>query len=262
METKIYSFDLTGKVAIVTGSTRGIGKAIAESLAANGASVVVSGRRQEASDAVAAEIVAAGGKAVGIAADVNDPAARKALINGTVAAFGKLDIIVNNAGVVGKAAKMIDTSEETFDHMIESDFKSLYFMCQEAALQMKAQGCEKGTHPYRIINLASVAGIMAPIGDSVYGSLKAAVGHYTKIIAKELARYGILCNAIAPGYVVTDGTKDLIADEKNAAFVKAMIQQRRFAEPADIAGAATFLASEAAGYIDGVVLKVDGGMTL
>ena len=149
-----------------------------------------------------------------------------------------------------------------FDKYVEADLKSLYYMSQSVAEQMKAQSCEPGTHPYRIIDLASVAGIMAPIGDSVYGTLKAAVAHLTRIMAKELARYGITCNAVAPGYVVTDMTKDLIADERNAAVVKKMIFLRRFASPEEIAGVVNFLASPAASYVDGVVLPIDGGMSI
>lgn len=262
MAFTVPTYDLTGKVAVITGSTRGIGNAIARTMAHYGAAVVITGRRQEQCDAVAAEIEQAGGKALGVATDVTDPAARENLIAKTVEKFGKIDILVNNAGTGGQPKKMIDMDEEYFDHYIEADYKALYFMSQAAARQMKEQGCEKGTHPYRIINLSSAAGIKSPIGDTVYGSLKAAVTHLTRIMANELGRFGITVNAVAPGYVLTDMTKDVIADEKNAAAVNRMITMRRYAQPEEIAGVINFIASPAGGYLDGVLIPVDGGMTI
>ena len=133
---------------------------------------------------------------------------------------------------------------------------------QAVACQMKAQGCEKGTHPYRIINLSSAAGIKSPIGDTVYGSLKAAVAHLSRIMANELARFGVTVNAVAPGYVLTDMTKDVMADEKNVAAVTRMISLRRYAQPIEIANVIAFLASPAGGYVTGVLIPVDGGMTI
>ena len=258
----VATYDLTGKVAIITGSTRGIGKAIAETMAHYGASVVITGRKQEACDAVANEIKAAGGKALGVATDVTSAEARDNLVAKTVAEFGRIDILVNNAGLGGEPVKMIEMDEGYFDKYVDADYKGLYFMSQAVAKQMIAQGCEKGTHPYRIINLSSAAGIKAPIGDTIYGSLKAAVTHLTKIMANELGRYGITVNAIAPGYVYTDMTKDVMADEKNAAAVRKMISLRRYAQPAEIAGVANFLASPAGAYVTCVLIPVDGGMTI
>ena len=147
-------------------------------------------------------------------------------------------------------------------HYVQADYKALYFMSQAVACQMKEQGCEKGTHPYRIINLSSAAGIKSPIGDTVYGSLKAAVAHLSRIMANELARFGITVNAVAPGYVLTDMTKDVMADEKNVAAVTRMISLRRYAQPIEIANVITFLASPAGGYVTGVLIPVDGGMTI
>ena len=258
----VATYDLTGKVAIITGSTRGIGKAIAETMAHYGASVVITGRKQEACDAVANEIKAAGGKALGVATDVTSAEARDNLVAKTVAEFGRIDILVNNAGLGGEPVKMIEMDEGYFDKYVDADYKGLYFMSQAVAKHMIAQGCEKGTHPYRIINLSSAAGIKAPIGDTIYGSLKAAVTHLTKIMANELGRYGITVNAIAPGYVYTDMTKDVMADEKNVAAVTRMITLRRYAQPEEIAGVINFIASPAAGYMTGVMFPVDGGMTI
>lgn len=262
MAFTLPTYDLTGKVAIITGSTRGIGNAIAKTMAAYGASVVITGRKQAQCDEVAAEIEADGGKALGVATDVTSAEARENLIAKTVEKFGHVDILVNNAGLGGEPKKMIDMDEDYFDKYVDADLKGLYFMSQLAAQQMAKQGCEKGTHPYRIINLSSAAGIKSPIGDTVYGSLKAAVTHLSRIMANELARYGITVNAVAPGYVLTDMTKDVMADEKNVAAVTRMISLRRYAQPEEMAGVINFLASPAGGYITGQLLAVDGGMTI
>jgi NAD(P)-dependent dehydrogenase (short-subunit alcohol dehydrogenase family) len=157
---------------------------------------------------------------------------------------------------------MIDMDEQYFDNYVDADLKGLYFMSQLAARQMKEQGRADGENPYRIINLSSAAGIKAPIGDTVYGSCKAAVTHLTKIMANELARFGILVTAVAPGYVLTDMTKDVMADEKNVAAVTRMISVRRYAQPEEIASVITFLATPAAGYVTGVLIPIDGGMTI
>ncbi len=264
MAIEIPSCRLDGKVAIITGSTRGIGNAIAQVMASCGAAVVITGRKQAQCEEVAAQIVAEypGSKAIGVATDVSDPEARKNLIEKTVEAFGRVDILVNNAGVGGQPKKMVDMDEAFYDHIMNADLKAVYFMSQLAALQMKAQGCEKGTHPYRIINLSSAAGIKSPIGDTVYGAAKASVTHLTRIMANELARFGITCNTIAPGYVLTDMTKDQMADEKNAAAVQKMIALRRYAMPVEIASVINFVASPAGGYLTGVLIPVDGGMTI
>lgn len=262
MSFQVPTYDLTGKVAIITGSTRGIGNAIAKTMAHYGAAVVITGRKQDACDAVAAEIEAHGGKALGVATDVTSPEARENLVKKTVEKFGRVDILVNNAGTGGQPKKMVDMDEEYFDHYVQADYKALYFMSQAVARQMAEQGCEKGNHPYRIINLSSAAGIKSPIGDTVYGSLKAAVTHLSRIMANELARYGVTVNAVAPGYVLTDMTKDVMADEKNVAAVTRMISLRRYAQPEEIAGVINFLASPAGGYITGQLIPVDGGMTI
>ena len=262
MSVAVLDYSLSGKTAIITGSTRGIGRAVAEAFAAGGAAVVVTGRKQEVCDKVAGELAAAGYQALGVACEVTRSGDRENLIQKTVERFGRLDILVNNAGVGGAPRKMIDMDEAYFDTYLDADVKALYFLSKLAALQMKSQGCEAGTHPYRIINMASVAGMKSPIGDTVYGSCKAAVIHLTRIMANELARFGITCNSVAPGYVLTDMTKDVIADEKNAAAVNRMITLRRYAQPEEIASVVRFVASPAAGYLTGVNIAADGGMVL
>ncbi len=255
-------YDLTGKVAIITGSTRGIGNAIARLMAQNGAAVVITGRKQDACDKVAAEIEAEGGKAIGVATSVDDPASRENLVKTTVEKLGRIDILVNNAGVGGQPRNMLDMDEAFYDNIMNADLKAVYFMSQLVARQMKEQGRPEGVDPYRIINMSSAAGIKSPRGDTVYGAAKAAVTHLTRIMANELARYGITCNAIAPGYVLTDMTKDQMANEANANAVKKMISLRRYAMPVEMATVAAFLASPAAAYITGVLIPVDGGMTI
>ena len=259
---QIPSFDLNGKVAVITGSTRGIGHAIAYTMGKMGAKVVITGRKQPACDQTAEECAAEGIEALGVACEVTKEEDREKLIAKTVERFGRIDILVNNAGHGGQPKKMFDMDEQYFDNYIDADLKGLYFMSQLAARQMKEQGREGAENPYRIINLASAAGIKAPIGDTVYGSCKAAVAHLTRIMANELARYGILCNSVAPGYVLTDMTKDVMADEKNVAAVTRMISVRRYAQPEEIASVISFLATDAAGYITGVLIPVDGGMTI
>lgn len=262
MSAAVLDYTLNGKVAIITGSTRGIGRATAEAFASAGAAVVITGRKQEVCDKAAAELNAAGHQALGVACEVTRAEDRENLIQKTVERFGRLDILVNNAGVGGAPKKMLDMDEAYFDTYMDADVKALYFLSKLAALQMKAQGCQAGTHPYRIINMASVAGMKSPIGDTVYGSCKAAVIHLTRIMANELARFGITCNSVAPGYVLTDMTKDVIADEKNAAAVNRMITLRRYAQPEEIAAVVRFVASPAAGYLTGVNIAADGGMVL
>ena len=262
MDFIVPDYSVKDKVAIVTGSTRGIGCATAQALAEGGASVIITGRKQAACDDVAAELTQRGWKAKGVATEVTSAESRENLIIKTVEAFGRVDILVNNAGLGGKPLKMVDMQEDYFDSYVDADIKGLYFLAKLAACQMRTQGCEKGSHPYRIINLGSVAGMKAPIGDTVYGLCKAAVIHLTKIMANELARFGITVNSVAPGYVFTDMTKDVIADEKNAEAVNRMITLRRYAQPEEIASVIRFLASPAGGYLTGVNIPVDGGMVL
>ena len=258
----IPSYRLDGKVAIITGSTRGIGNAIARIMGSLGAKVVITGRKQDACDKEAAAMAAEGMDVLGVACEVTKAEDREKLIAATVAKYGRVDILVNNAGLGGQPKKMVDMDEQYFDNYVDADLKGLYFMSQLAARQMRDQGREGAENPYRIVNLASAAGIKAPIGDTVYGSCKAAVAHLTKIMANELARFGILCTAVAPGYVLTDMTKDVMADEKNVAAVTRMISVRRYAQPEEIGSVIAFLCSEAAGYVTGVLIPVDGGMTI
>ena len=250
-------YDLTGKVALVTGATRGIGYGIAAVFAAAGASVVITSRNPADCARVQHEFEEKGRTCLGIAVDVSDTQKIDAIVKEAASHFGHIDILVNNAGVGGKEAPIFDMTPEEWDQTHSIDLKGVYFCARAVALQMKAQGTGG-----RIINLASAAGILAPKYISVYGAAKAAVIHLTKIMANEWARYGINVNAIAPGYISTDMTKDVMADEKNASVVLKKIGLRRFGEVGDVADVALFLATDASKYLTGVLIPVDGGMVI
>jgi len=251
------SFDLTGKVALVTGSTRGIGNAIAAGFAAAGASVIVVGTNQENCARVQSEFENKGFNCLGVSADMGDTDSIESLVNKAADRFGQIDILVNNAGIGGKEAPILDITPEEWDQTLDVNLKGLYFCSKAVAAIMK----DRGTGG-RIINMSSAAGIIAPKYVSVYGAAKAAVIHLTKIMANEWARYSINVNAIAPGYIATDMTKGVMADEKNASAVLKKIGLRRFGEVDDVVGVALFLATEASKYVTGVLIPVDGGMTI
>ncbi|MDR1299018.1 MAG: SDR family oxidoreductase [Oscillospiraceae bacterium] len=253
----VPAYGLSGKAALVTGATRGIGYAVAAALASAGAKVAVTSRKADDCARVQSEFADRGLICAGIAADASRPEETQALISEVAERFGGLDILVNNAGIGGKEAPIFDVTSQDWDETHGIDLKGVYFCARAAALQMKSQGTGGA-----IINMASAAGILAPKYVSVYGAAKAAVVHLTKIMANEWARYGIRVNAIAPGYIATDMTKDVMADEKNAAAVLKKIGMRRFGETRDIASAALFLASGMSSYITGTILPVDGGMTI
>ncbi|MDR3278505.1 MAG: SDR family NAD(P)-dependent oxidoreductase, partial [Oscillospiraceae bacterium] len=190
------TYDLTGKVALITGATRGIGYAVAAAFAAAGATVVVSSEIPEDCARVQAEFESRGYPCLGIPTDVSDVEQIDALIMTVTDKCGHIDILVNNAGIGGKETPILDTSPEEWDAVHSIDLRGLYFCARAAARQMKLQSAGG-----RIINLASAAGIIAPKYVSAYGAAKAAVIHLTKIMANEWARYGINVNALAPGYI-------------------------------------------------------------
>jgi NAD(P)-dependent dehydrogenase (short-subunit alcohol dehydrogenase family) len=260
MEPVIFSaprYDLAGKVAVITGSTRGLGLCMAAQMAAAGADVVITNPRQDECDEVSQAFRNQGYKAVGIAADVCETDQIGAMVQKTIETFGKIDILVNNAGVGGEEKPILDTTGQDWDFIQNIDLKGLYFTSKIIAQTMKDNGTGG-----RIINISSAAGILAAKYTSVYATAKAAVIHLTKVMANEWARYGINVNAVAPGYITTSMTKAVIADEKNASAVLKKISMRRFGEPDDVAGVVLFLATEASKYITGALIPVDGGMTI
>lgn len=241
--------NLTGKVALVTGSTRGIGRAIAEMLVACGARVAVVGRDLAVAEGVAEEL----GQARGFACDVSDPASIAVLVQSVEDAFGSLDILVNNAGIT-KDNLMARMKDEDWDAVMATNLRSAFVATRAAQRGMMKRRWG------RIINITSVVGLVGNKGQANYAASKAGLIGFTKAAAKELSSRNILVNAVAPGYIQTDMTAKL-GDEARAA-LSAQIPLDRLGDPKDIAGAVAFLASDLAAYITGQVLVVDGGMVM
>ncbi len=245
------------RTAVVTGSTRGIGREVARELAAAGMNVVVnssSERSLPAAEALAAEIAEEfGAGAVAVAANVAVEDEANALVAAAIEAFGSVDVLVNNAGITrdGLAARMSDAD---FDAVIDINLKGTFHCCRAAAKAMMKQRWG------RIINLSSVVGVYGNAGQVNYAASKAGVIGMTKTLAKELARRNITANAVAPGFIATDMT-DALSDSQKEAIV-GRIGCGRLGEPADIAHLVRFLASDEASYITGQVICVDGGMSL
>lgn len=243
---------LNGKIAVVTGASRGIGKAIAKKFASLGATVVINynGSEQKA-DEVKREIIAEGGRAEIMQCDVADFEACEAFFKAVIEQFGRIDILVNNAGIT-KDGLMMRMSEEEFSGVIDVNLKGTFHCIRFASRQMMKQRCG------RIINMSSVVGISGNAGQVNYAASKAGVIGMTKSAAKELASRGITVNAIAPGFIETDMTS--VLSEKVKEETLKQIPLGRLGRAEDIAAAAAFLASDEAGYITGQVLAVDGGM--
>jgi len=242
--------DLTGKVALVTGSTRGIGRAIAETLAGCGARVAVVGRELSRAEAAAAEI---GHGAQGFACDVSDTAQVTTLVAAVEAAFGTLDILVNNAGLT-KDNVIVRLKDDDWDAVLDANLRGAF-----ASIRAASRGMMK-RRSGRIINISSVVGVIGNRGQANYAASKAGLIGLTKSVAKELASRNILCNAVAPGFIATDMTAALGDDQRTA--LERQIPLERLGSPADIASAVAFLASDHAAYITGQVLVVDGGMVM
>jgi 3-oxoacyl-[acyl-carrier protein] reductase len=248
-------FDLTGRSALVTGAAGGIGSAVAHALATAGAAVLVTDIDKDAAAAVAQRISARGAKADSCALDVSDRAsADAAVVQAAGLADGVLNILVNNAGITAPAM-FADISEENFRRLIDIHVMGA-FHCTQAALPFLPTD---GTG--RIINVTSAAGLTGTLGQVNYSAAKAGIIGFTKSLARELARKNILVNALAP-LAATPMTETIRTNEKFAANMMARIPLRRWAEPAEIAGAFVFLASDAASYVTGQVLPVDGGMVM
>ena len=245
-----HPFDLTGRAAIVTGANTGIGQAIAVALAQAGADVACVGRT--AAEETAAQIRALGRRAAVIHANLAtiEPVGR--VVAETLDALGRLDILVNNAGII-RRADAVDFTEEDWDAVIDTNLKSVFFLSQAAGRHMIAAGGG------RIINIASMLTFQGGIRVPSYTAAKSGVGGLTKLLANEWAKHNVTVNAIAPGYIATSNTAALQADpERNRAIVE-RIPAGRWGAPADLGGAAVFLASDAAAYVQGHVLAVDGG---
>jgi len=244
---------LKGKVALVTGSSRGVGRAIALAYAREGASVVVNySSNQAAGEEVVSAIREMGSKAILLKADVANPADAEALVQKGIEEFGDLDILVNNAGF-SRPAMLLKMSEDEWDQVLDIHLKGAFLCTQFAARHMKDQN--KG----KIINVTSVAGIVGTVGQINYSAAKGGLLSFTKSAARELARYHICVNVICLGIVATDMTEKIRTDEKLKEIYMNRILLKRFAEPDDISPAFVFLGSDDASYITGQLLCVDGG---
>ena len=249
----LQQFSLTGKVAIVTGSSRGIGRAIAEGLAGAGASVAVNGRNAESTKAAAQAIVDGGGASLAVIADVSKSADVETLVQKAVERFGRLDILVNNAGISPYYKPAETMTEAEWDEVIAVNLKGVFLCCQAAGRVMIPQ--KSG----RIINITSIGGQAALPRLIAYCAAKGAVDQITRVLAVEWAQHRILVNAIAPGYVETDLTKGLSENTTRRDTLIRQVPLGRLAKPEEIVGAAIYLASDAASYVTGQMLCVDGG---
>jgi 2-deoxy-D-gluconate 3-dehydrogenase len=244
------AFDLTGKVAIVTGANTGIGQGIAVALAEAGADVALVGR--SAATETAEKVQELGRRAAIIGADLSTIAPVGHVVERTLSELGRIDILVNNAGII-RRNDAVDFTEEDWDAVIDTNLKSVFFLCQAAARHMIGQGRGK------IINIASMLSFQGGIRVPSYTASKSGVAGLTKLLANEWAVRGINVNAIAPGYIATNNTAALQVDENRNRSIMDRIPAGRWGDPSDLGGAAVFLASSASDYVNGHILAVDGG---
>ncbi len=245
---------LGGKVALVTGGGQGIGRALSLALAEGGADVAVADIDMPAAEAVVAEVIACGRRGLAVEADVTSKPAVEAMVQTTVETLGRLDILVNNAGIF-PIAPVATMTEEVWDRVMAINLKGV-FLCSQAVLApMRRAGGG------RIINLASVSGLVGAVGMAHYAASKAGVIGFTKSLAREVATMGITVNAIAPGIIETETTRQTFPEGALQAY-QAQVPLRRLGRPEDLTGMVVFLASPAAAYITGQVYAVDGGYTM
>lgn len=244
------SFDLSGKVALVTGANTGIGQAIAIALAEAGADIAVAGRSEPVD--TLQQVSSLGRRCVSISADLSTITPVDRIIDEAITKLGRIDILVNNAGII-RRADLLDFSEEDWDAVTDTNLKTLFFLSQAVARHMVPRGSGK------IINIASLLSFQGGIRVPSYAAAKSGVGGVTKAMANELAPKGVQVNAIAPGYISTNNTAALQGDETRNRQILERIPTGRWGRPEDVAGAAIFLASSASDYVTGQILAVDGG---
>ena len=262
-EISMPSFSLEGKTAIVTGGTKGLGFGVAATYAHNGANVVITARTPSDVDAASAHIndryATGANSCIGVTADSGKQADIDSVISRAIEAFGGVDILVNNAGVSGKTANILsdECSEENFAQVVDTNLKGVFLFAKAAASHMAKSG--KGG---KIINIASVGGLIGGKGLVAYGASKAGVISLTKTMANEFARYGITVNAICPGYVVTPLNEDVFSDADIRKKMESRTALRRLGSIEEIAGPALALASDSFGYMTGAYILLDGGQTI
>lgn len=252
-------FSLPGKVALITGASRGIGRSIALAFAEAGAKLAVSSRnkRPPELEKVAEQVRAMGGEALVIPAHVGKKAEVQKLVQGTLQAFGRIDVLVNNAGANPILSSMVDLEEEAFDKVLEVNLKGAFLMSKAVAKEMIKQGGG------RIINISSVSGLRARADQTgAYCISKAALNMMTQVMARELAPHNILVNAIAPGSIKTEFSRVNWTDPDRQAQRIREIELKRFGEPEEVVGLALFLATEASSFVTGEIIRVDGGQTI
>lgn len=249
------NFDLAGSVVLVTGATRGIGRASALACAASGADMVVGVRKAADGEALVAEIEALGRRALAVGMDLADLPSMRSAVTAAHERFGRIDVLVNNVGI-GPENLAEDVTEEDFDHTVNINLKGTFFTTQAVGKLMIAQ--KSG----RIINMSSQAGSVTLRGEAIYCMTKAGINHLTRCLAAEWARHGIAVNSIAPTFIHTDGTRPALSDPAFHERVLNHIPLGRIGDPIDVAGTVVFLASPAASLITGANILVDGGWSV
>jgi NAD(P)-dependent dehydrogenase (short-subunit alcohol dehydrogenase family) len=247
-------FDLTDKIAMITGASKGIGFGLAKAMAHAGAKVAVAARNREQLDQLISEIRADGGDAVAFILDIRNVKEIDSVINQVKMHFGRLDILVNNAGL-GANHPAVNVTEEDWDNMMDVNLKGLFFCCQSAGKIMLAQGYGK------IINMSSQASVVGIVDHAVYCTSKGGVNQLTRVLALEWSARGVNVNAVGPTFTYTPGNSERLNDLAYLEGVLARIPNGRLAEIRDVAGAVIYLASRASDMVTGITLMVDGGWT-
>lgn len=251
---KAIDFGIQGKVAVVTGASKGLGRGLAKAMAAAGATVAAAARSLPELEELAAEIRAEGGACEAFAMDLRDVGSIRSTFAAIAACFGRVDILVNNAGM-GNPVPAVDISESDWDWMMDLNLKGTFFCCQEAGRLMLARGAG------RIVNISSQASVVAIPGEAVYCASKGGVNMLTKVLAAEWSGRGVTVNAVGPTFIRTPGTAERLDDPAFLTGVVAKIPRGRVAAIDDVAGAVIYLASDAADMVTGTLLLVDGGWT-
>ena len=240
-----------GRIALVTGASRGIGAAIARRLGAEGATVLAAARSAEGLDRVVSEIVAGAGRAEAVTIDISDPASIESAVKESLASHGQIDVLVNNAGIT-EDNLVLRMSRESWDRVLATNLTGAFLLTQAVVKSMVRRRYG------RIVNVTSIVGLMGNAGQANYAAAKAGLVGLTKSVARELGSRNVTCNAVAPGFIETAMT-DRMPDEARAALT-GQIPLERLGRPEDVANAVAYLASEEAGYVTGTVLNVSGGL--